>query len=133
MFGAFGCTDGNRIEMILRGEGVACVRAAQAGTDDAPRGGAGRKAIIDDDGLVGAMKRAKAEMHDARGDARTVVGRAADAGWQPVEIGAAEAHVVSPLVWPLLDMAPVLGQCLRSIGKTNFPKLAGRGQRELPA
>src|SRR4051812_27159052 len=92
VLGAFGRTDGNRIEMILRGEGVACVRAAQARADDAPRWGAGCKTIVDDDGLVGAMKRAKAEMHDAGGDARTVVGRAADAGWQLIEIGAAKAR-----------------------------------------
>ena len=41
---------------------------------------------------MGAMKRAKAEMHDAGRDARTVVGRAADGRRQPVEIGACKPH-----------------------------------------
>src|SRR4051794_29708422 len=73
------------------------------------------------------MKRAKAEMHDAGRDPRTVVGRAADAGWQPVEIGAAKAHVVSPLVWPLLDMAPVLGQCCGQLVRPIFQNWRAAG------
>ena len=92
VLGAFGGTYGDRVEMILRGEGVARIRAAQARADDAPGRGACGKAIVDDDGLVRAMKRAEAEMHDAGRDARTVVGRAADGGRQPVEIGAAKTR-----------------------------------------
>lgn len=77
----------NRVEMILRGEGVARVRAAQARPDNAPGWAARGKAIVDDDGLMRAMKRAETQMHDAGRDAREVVGRAADGRRQPVEIG----------------------------------------------
>ncbi len=50
------------------------------------------KAVVDDDGLMRAMKGAQAQMHDAGRNARAVIGRAADGGRQPVEIGAAKTR-----------------------------------------
>jgi hypothetical protein len=38
------------------------------------------------------MKGAKSKMHDARRDARAVIGRAADGRRQPIEVGAAKTH-----------------------------------------
>ena len=69
MLGSFGRANGDGVEMVLRREGVARVPTAQARTDDAPAGRTGRKAIVDDDGLMGTMKGAEAKMHDAGRDA----------------------------------------------------------------
>ena len=71
-----------RIETVLRLQGIACVRTAQARRGDAPAQIPGRQHRISVDGLVGAVKGADAEMHDAASQRRTVVARADDAGGQ---------------------------------------------------
>jgi hypothetical protein len=80
IIGAFGRANGDGVQMILRGERVARVGASEARADDAPGGCSAGETIVDDDSLMGAMKGAEAEMHDAGCDAREVVGRTADAG-----------------------------------------------------
>ena len=64
-----------RVEPVLRRQRVARVGAAQRGADDAPAGLAGRQAVIDIGGLMGAVEGADAEMDDARRDMRAVIGR----------------------------------------------------------
>ena len=92
MLGAFSGAHGDCVKMILRGEGIARIGAARACADDAPGGATRGKAIVDDDSLVGAMKRAETKMHNAGRDARTVIGRAADGRWHLVEIGVTKPH-----------------------------------------
>ena len=70
MLGAFGRANGDGVEMVLRREGVARVRDCAGSRRRCPNlVRTGRKAIVDDDGLMGTMKGAEAEMHDAGRDA----------------------------------------------------------------
>ena len=71
VIGARAGTNGDRVETILRGEGVARIRTAQAGADDSPIRGAAGEEIVDDDRLVRAVERADSEMNDAGRDARS--------------------------------------------------------------
>ena len=59
-------TNGQRIEAILRDEGVACVRTSQAGADDAPLRCAPGEKVVDHDRLVRPVKGADPKMNDAR-------------------------------------------------------------------
>ena len=63
---AAAAADRQRVEPVLRRQRVARVGAAQRDADDAPVRLAGRQAVVDIDGLMGAMEGADAEMHDAR-------------------------------------------------------------------
>src|SRR4051794_18991505 len=127
VFGAFGRAHSDGVEMILRGERVARIRTAQARADNAPTGGAGSKAIVDDDGLMRAMKSAEAKMHDPGRDARAVVGRAANGRRQPIEMGATKSHARLSLTLPLLDMVPVLGQCFGQLVRPIFQNWQAAG------
>ena len=93
MLGAGAGTNRQRIEAILRDEGVARVGTAQAGADDAPIRCAPSEQVVDHDGLVRAVKGADSEVNDARPDARAVVIRAADLAREPGEAGVREAQI----------------------------------------
>ena len=81
VIGACAGANGNGVETILRGEGVARLRTAQAGADDAPIRCATARQVVDDDGLMRPVERADAEMNDARRDAAN--GRRPGGGCRP--------------------------------------------------
>ena len=93
VFGAGAGTNGNRIEVVLRGEGIARVRTPQACADDAPIRCAAGKKVVDHHRLVGPVKRADSEMNDARPDPRAVVTGAVDLAGKAVEAGIGEAQI----------------------------------------
>ena len=93
VLGARAGTNGDRVEAILRGEGIARIRTAQAGADDSPIRGATGEEVVDHDRLVRPVERADSEMNDARRDARAVIGRTADLAGKPVEAGVREAKI----------------------------------------
>ncbi len=78
MIGARAGANGKRVEAVLRGEGIARLRTAQAGPDDSPFRGPAREEVVDHHRLVRPVERADSEMNDARRDARTVIGRTPD-------------------------------------------------------
>ena len=94
MIGARAGTNGESIETVLRGEGVARLRAARAGADDSPIGGAGRKQVVDHHRLVRPVERADPEVNDAGCDAGAILGRAPDLAGKPIQVGRREAETV---------------------------------------
>ena len=93
VIGARAGTNGEGVEAILRGEGIARLRTAQAGPDDSPIRGATRKEVVDHHRLVRPVERANSEMNDARRDARAVIGRTPDLAGKPIEVGSREAQI----------------------------------------
>jgi hypothetical protein len=107
LFGDFACEDraddpvigaraganGEGVEAILRGEGIARVRTAQAGPDNSPIGGAICKEVVNYHRLVCAVERANSEMNDARRDARAVIGRTPDLAGEPLKAGIREPEI----------------------------------------
>ena len=93
MIGARSGTDRDRIEAILRGEGIARVGTPQAGADDSPIRGAASEKIVDHDRLVCAVECADSEMNNAGRDAGAVIGRTADLAGKPVQIGIRQAQI----------------------------------------
>ena len=69
VIGARAGANGKRVEAVLRGEGIARLRTAQAGPDDSPFRGPAGKEVVDHHRLVRPVKRADSEMNDARRDA----------------------------------------------------------------
>jgi hypothetical protein len=81
-----------RIQPVLRRESIARVRRAQAGAADGPLPFPGGKAVVDVDGLVGAVESADPEMHDTNGKGLAIVARTVDVGREASEGGRSEAH-----------------------------------------
>ncbi len=93
MFGAGAGANGNRVEAILRREGLLRVRTSKAGADDSPIRCAGGKQVVDHDRLVRPVEGADAEVDDARRDPRSVVTGAADMAGKPIEVDVGEAQI----------------------------------------
>ncbi len=99
MLGARAGANRDRVETILRGEGVVGVGAAQAGADNSPIRGACGQQIVDNNGLMCAMKRAYPEVNDAGFDPGPVVAGAADLAGEAVKAGVREAQISLLLGW----------------------------------
>ena len=93
VLGARAGTNGQRVEAILRGEGIARFRTAQAGSDDSPVRRATCKEVVDHHRLVCPVERANSEVNDARRDARPVIGRTPDMAGKFVEVGVGQAEI----------------------------------------
>ena len=81
------------IKAILRRQGIARVGVPQRRAQNAPAPVTRAEHGVRIDGLMGAVKRADAEMHDSGRDSRAIVGRADHRARQAVERGSAEARV----------------------------------------
>ena len=75
---------GERVEPVLRFERIVGRGALQRCADDAPVRLAGGKAVVDIGGLMRAVERADAEMHDARRDRGAVIARNRHRGRQGI-------------------------------------------------
>ena len=93
MVGPRAGANGEGVEAVLRGEGIAGFRTAQAGPDDSPFRSATRKEVVDHHRLVRPVEGTDSEMDDARRDARAVIGRTPDLAGKSVELGVGQAKI----------------------------------------
>src|SRR6187399_1829441 len=93
VLGARAGTNGQGVEAILRGEGIARPRTAQTGPDDSPITGTARKEVVDHHRLVRPVERANSEVNDARRDARAIISRSPNLARKPIEVGSREAEI----------------------------------------
>ena len=93
VIGARAGANSEGVEAVLRSEGIARFRTAQAGPDDSPIRRAICKEVVDHHRLVGPVERANPEMNDARRDARAVIGRTPDLAGEPMQVGIRETEI----------------------------------------